>query len=158
MGQRTLVWSAAACEFPGAGVYVGLSPHAEHVELARGLTLKQARVFADGSLVVREASHAWLINYFAVRDPSCVRVRPVARPHVELVFRLGRPRHLLDALATSGLEGQRPLVAEDLSAFLLTIGLPAAAEEDFFRVVLAEAAHPDWAELYERVARAARRR
>lgn len=165
MGAQTLVWSAAACEFPGAGVYVGLSPHAEHFALARGLSLRQVRIFADGSVTVHDPSHAWLINYFAVRDPSCVRVKPVGRPrspgerpHVELVFRLGRPRPTLDALATSGLEGQRPPVEIDLSAFVLTVGLPITAEEDFYRAVLAESAHLDWDELYERVALAARRR
>lgn len=164
MDGQHLSWSALTTNCSGFGVYTGLSRHAEHSIFARGLTFKQMRVFADGMITVHDDRRAWILNYFAVRDPSVARVIPIDQPSavpdfrpVQLMLRIGRPRIAFDSFAVSGLYAQIGSDQSEMAAFVLTIGLPAAREEEFFGKILAGHPHSTWETLYDSVLAVARR-
>jgi hypothetical protein len=145
-------------------VYFGLAVPYEHVAVARRLTSRQARVFSGGSVALRADSPPAPFNYFAVRDPSSVKVMPVKLPplgngfrHVKLAFNFERyyqpstdpdSQSAVDALETSMhsfSEGKdRPATA----AFLITIGLPTHREERFFHDAIASNPGQAWADFY----------
>lgn len=161
MEQLYLSWSATTCDFPGAGLYLGLAPSGEHTSVAQRFSTRQLRVLTGGSVRVRNDGPNWPLNYFAVRDPSTVRVVPLDKPqlpngfrHVKLHFQFG------NAAAAGEEDGQRtlPEASPDASsAFLVTIGLPIPREEDFFREMVLGHAEQEWGEIYRRVRESARR-
>ena len=157
----TVVWTAATCDFKGAGVYIGLAPDFEQIAVARGLSARQARVFVGGRIVLPPIQRL-SINYFAIRDPSAVRVVPVQSPqrtagfrHVELRFTLGRNGQR-DAIVVSPAPNSHTNGHSRWPGigFLLSVGLPQEREQEFFRSMIAE--HPDteWSGLCSRLHRA----
>lgn len=155
-----LTWSATTCEFPGAGVYIGLAPTFEHALLRQRLSEKQVCCYTGGTMRIRPDAECWRLNYFAVRDPSCVTVKPLNLPplangfrHVMLLFRLS------SMTASNGLrhpalpDGANPLRgAPGTSGFVVTVGLSAAREEAFHRRAVAEHPETDWGEMFRRLA------
>jgi hypothetical protein len=164
MEFRHLQWSATTCDFPGAGVYFGLAVPREHAAVARQLTVKQLRTMAGGSVVLRADAPPFPFNYFAVRDPSAVKVKALNQPplengfrHVELAFNFERsykPHHDPEAeRAAAELEEAcerdgKPATA----AFLVTIGLPLAREDGFFRELIGRHPGQGWEDFYHRIA------
>jgi len=150
------VWSATTCDFPGAGVYLGLAPRHEHLIVARMLTPRQVRLFTGARAGVGRSPAP--LEYYAVRDPSVVRVIPVSQPplpngfrHVRLAFQFEKPQLLADAVSVP--RGTHP--GEQTFAFLMSIGLPLAEEDGFYGRVALDSPEPDFAELYARLSRLA---
>lgn len=163
MELRHLLWSATTCDYPGAGLYFGLSLHSEHVALARAFSPRQLRVLLGGRVTLRPNEPPVAINYFAVRDPSTVKVTPVHQPplhngfrHVKVACNFDRaqvnPESELVAKQVDDMgrriAGNKPPAT---AAFLLTIGLGLAREDKFFHDALL--IHPDqgWDDLYQRM-------
>lgn len=163
MEIRHLLWSATTCEYPGAGVYFGLSLHTEHVAIARYLTPRQVRVMLGGMVTLRPGENPFPINYFAVRDPSAVKVKPVDQPplhngfrHVKLTCNFDRlhPSQETEAIARQVDDHGRRLAGgkpTSTAAFLLTIGLPISREDRFHKATLLDHAAQGWDELYQRM-------
>ncbi len=155
-------WSAATCDFSGAGVYVGLAPEYEHITVARGLGAKQMQVYVGGRLRAAGESRPWPLHYYAVRDPSAVRVVPVQQPRlpngfrpVQLRFRfpIGNGRSSVVVSAPSDgvdLRGAVPLATP--AGFVLTIGMAVDREEHFFRETIQRHADQELDEVFRRVA------
>lgn len=159
MNTTHLTWSATTCEYPGAGLYIGLAPTFEHALVMRGLTGKQACCHPGGTMRIRPDAEPWPLNYFAVRDPSCVTVKPLNLPplangfrHVILVFRLcttARPNGVSREVAP---DGALPAPAlPGTSGFVVTVGLPGAKEEQFHRRAVADHPGTDWGEMFRRM-------
>lgn len=136
-----VIWSAIDCSFPGAGAYVGLASCMQHYTVAGRLLPKRGQVYAGGSVAVR-AGQRWPLVYFAVRDPSAVRVVPVraardaGRRHVILQFAFGhRPAPCPDEDSkVAPLALLRTHCDERLhGVFVLTVGLGPDAEFGFQR-------------------------
>jgi hypothetical protein len=159
-GSRSLihpVWSATSCDFPWAGLYVGLAPRIEHVVVARALSPKQLRMITGSIARFGTNETACPLDYYAVRDPSVVRVIPVKRPplpngfrHVKLSFKLDsspKVREIVDQVRRE----IEPGSAGAPAAFLITIGLPLAEEDRFYQRVIGGHAEQDLSELYTRI-------
>jgi hypothetical protein len=159
---RNLVWSATTCDFPGAGLYLGLAPFSEHVAVARRLTARQLRVFTGGRVRMRADGETWPLNYFAVRDPSTIKVIPLDKPplangfkHVKLAIQIEKG-HNGDA-AGSALPPEMEAASTDArqrpgtAAFVATIGLTIAREERFFQDAVAGYPDQDWGDVYRRM-------
>lgn len=145
-----LSWTAVAVEFSGAGVYVGFAASDEHELVINRLSRKQLRVFTGGTIAVRP-DRVSPLHYYALRDPSAVKVRPVNRPqpdgerHVQLIFDFprGAPTNPASTIAPetcapSGPPAMWRVTPTGLPAFVLTIGLPIEREELFhLRVICA---------------------
>jgi hypothetical protein len=145
--HRHLVWSARECIFPRAGVYYGLAPHGTCHEAAAGLMPRRGSVYVGGRTEVRSGVPLPL-HYFAVRDPSAVRVVPAkgrAAPedaaHVSLVLLLPAPE--TGGPAGTAPEGNGVLGAiagaaqvDSQSGFVMTIGLRKEREREFFEAVV----------------------
>jgi hypothetical protein len=126
----------------------------EHLVVARMYTPRQLKVFAG--CTVRVGTSPTPLQYYAVRDPSIVRVIPLNIPpgpdgfrHMKLAFQFDRPQLLADAVTVA-----RPnsAPATDLpAAFLLSIGLVIAQEEQFFRRTIVDPGHQEFPDLYTRV-------
>lgn len=152
------VWSATTCDFPGAGVYLGLAPRFEHLIVGRMLSPRQVRLFTGASVGMGKGASP--LEYYAVRDPSVVRVIPLHQPplpngfrHVKLAYQFDRPQLLADAVTLCRTNpGMPPGAGEAPSAFLVTIGLPLALEEQFFAQVTARGSHQEFGDLYARIA------
>ncbi|MBC7835801.1 MAG: hypothetical protein H7Y88_11980 [Phycisphaerales bacterium] len=121
--------------------------------MARFLTSRQLRVYVGGAVTMRAEGPRWPLHYFAVRDPSAVKVKPLEKPslpngfrHVKLVFQLDRPVPEPDAAVI-------PPCRDDTAspAFLLTIGLRATKEELFFERVVTDHADQTWGDVYRRL-------
>jgi hypothetical protein len=166
-----IIWSGQACPFRRAGVYFGLSALATHEPVARWLLPRRGSAYPHGRVRVRPGTLAPL-HYFAIRDPSAVRVIPVRPgsnggngsgpddefPHVSLLFPLERRRaeappnsepvspelgHIADLA--------RAAAAHDQGAFVVTVGLRADREAEFHeRLILMHRDLP-YAELCERI-------
>lgn len=155
-----LSWSATTCDFPGAGLYLGLAPSSEHAAVAQRFSSKQLRVYVGGFVRVRNDGPNWPLNYFAVRDPSTVRVVPLDKPqlpngfrHVKLHFQFGNA-----AAGDDDAERPVPPVMPDASAaFIVTIGLAISREEEFFHEMVFSHPEQDWGEIYRRARENARR-
>ncbi len=116
-----------------------------------------------GAATLRAGDAACPLNYFAVRDPSGVKVKPVDKPplhngfrHVKLSCTFDRPQATQESeqVAKQLEEEGRRLCAgrpPSTAAFLLTIGLTIAREDKFFHDAVM--AHPGqgWDELYQRM-------
>lgn len=162
---RHFVWSATTCDFPGAGVYLGLAPYSEHVAVARWLTSRQLRVFTGGRIRVSTDGLSWNLNYYAVRDPSAVKVKPLDKPplpngfrHVKLAFQFDRAATPPEDSAASKVSSEGgSLLSEPRSpelttaAFVLTIGLPMAREDQFFELAIGNHPDQDWGDVYGRM-------
>lgn len=151
-----LVWSGTASDFPGAGLYVGLAGHSDHCVVGSRLGQRQLRVFTGATVRVVD-DQSWPAYYYALRDPSAVSVRFLEQPalpngmkHVNLAFRFDRTPPAEPAASLLG----HPTTS---AAFLLTIGLTIAKEEDLFRNLLG--LHPDqsWSEFQDRICANGRR-
>ena len=149
MDSNYLVWTALALNCRGAGAYVGFAPEVEHELVGRMLTEKQLRLFTGGTLAVQSERMSPL-QYYAVRDPSCVRVKQTDRAargdgsrHVHLMFGFarGQPARPADAAASGACDedavrAAAQAVATGLPAFVITIGLPTLLEEKFHQNVI----------------------
>jgi hypothetical protein len=150
------VWSATTCDYPGAGVYIGLAPRREHVLIGRILSPKRLRVVAGGCVRFGTDGGQSSIEYYAVRDPSVVRVIPVDRPplpngfrHVKLSFKFDRTK-TVDDLARE--VNQVPELEADASAaFLMTIGLRIGREDWFYERAIGRHADQEFTDLYARL-------
>jgi hypothetical protein len=148
------VWSAITCDFPGAGVYIGNAPRFEHLIICRMLSPRQVRLITGATTRLGKAGSEVPLEYFAVRDPSVVRVVPVDKPaingfrHVSLVFQIDRPQLLLDAVSV---HPQLNALAIPPAAFLLTVGLPVSREETFYRQAVVERPVGQFSDLYARI-------
>jgi hypothetical protein len=138
-------------------VYLGLAPRFEHLIVGRMLSPRQVRLFTGASVGVGKGGSP--LDYYAVRDPSVVRVIPLAQPplpngfrHVKLAFQFDRPQLLGDAVTLSRPAGGSPGSGDAPVAFLLTIGLAIAHEEQFCRRALTDHGHQEFADLYARIA------
>jgi hypothetical protein len=145
------VWSATTCDFPGAGLYIGLAPRHEHLIIARMCTPRQVRLITAGNIRLGENGAACPLEYYAVRDPSVVRVIPVSLPalpngfrHVKLAFQFEKPQLLQDAVSMGQLDGR------DIWAFVLTVGLPIATEDSFYRRAIGNYPSQSFTDLYAR--------
>lgn len=164
--MEQLYWTALTIEFSGAGVYLGFAPVDEHELVASRLTQKQARAFSGGTISVR-SDRVSPLRYYAVRDPSAVKVKPVERPtadgsrHVQLIFGFSKARA---AAATGGVEVEAcdgspaawPMPPTGYPAFIVTIGLPIEREEAFHEHIVCAEPKQSLAELCRRVEEAAR--
>lgn len=144
-----IVWSGRDCEFPKAGVYYGLAPAHTHAMAAAWLLPRRGTVCVGGRTEVRSGEQRPL-HYYAVRDPSAVRVVPVKGQvrddpgHVSLIFRLGG----LDAAGRveTGVLSPDEAAAltliresathESEAGFVMTIGLRKDREREFFENVV----------------------
>jgi hypothetical protein len=152
------VWSATSCDFPGAGLYIGLAPIVELHLVSRLLAPKRLRTTSGGTTRFGQDGSVCPMVYCAVRDPSVVRVIPVKRPplpngyrHVKLSFQLAglKVDETLDELrqiagGSTAMDGT--------GTFVMTIGLPIA-EEPAFHQRLVGGGEPiqDFADLYTRL-------
>jgi hypothetical protein len=148
------IWSATTCDFPGAGVYIGLAPRFEHMLVARLLSPKRLRVITGAHTRFGTGGARCPLEYYAVRDPSVVRVIPVDRPplpngfrHVKLAIKLERARTPEEI---SELRLHEP-VAHATCSFLMTIGLPLGREDAFYERAVARFPDQDFTELYSRM-------
>lgn len=159
MSSHSVIWSASGCGAAGAGVYIGVAPQHEHMIVARALSKRQAKLFIGGHVVVPAETRPWQIYYYAVRDPSAVRIIPVERGQspggfrpAELRFRfapsvdesVASPGPSTLSTRKNGVGGTQPAV------FIVTIGLNSGADRSFFQRVVGEGSH-EWADVFERV-------
>jgi hypothetical protein len=158
----TIVWSAGACDYPGAGVYIGLAPDYEHMAVGRGLAARQARLFVGGRMRLKPGERPCSFHYYAVRDPSAVRVVRLPRPavpegfrHVELRIQINRDSHGETVVVQApesgapGSDGHHQRIPH--AGFLLTIGMPIEREAAFFHRIIGAGPDQDWADVYERL-------
>jgi hypothetical protein len=89
--------------------------------------------------------------YFAIRDPSCIKVKSVdAAPrqdgvrYVSLLFERDRMVPAEEAAALLRHDG------ESDSAFIVTVSLPVAREEQFCRAVLPQS-EEEWTDMFDRL-------
>jgi hypothetical protein len=161
-GLRPVVWSAATCDFKSAGVYIGLAPEYEHLAVARGLSAKQLHMFVGGRMRSTGEARPWAIHYYAVRDPSAVRVVPVGKPalpngfkpvHLRFKFPEQNGRSTVVVSAAGGVSEEEitTMAAAAPSGFVMTIGLAAEKERDFFVRIIEAHLDQDWGEVFQRV-------
>lgn len=150
-----LAWSATTCDFPGAGLYLGLAPSSEHATVARRFSAKQVRILIDGTVRVRHDGPSWPLNYIAVRDPSTVRVVPLDRPPLPNGFRHVKLHFQFDNAAPGAADETgrtMPVSSPEISsAFILTIGLPLVREDEFFNEAVSAWPAQDWGDVYRRL-------
>jgi hypothetical protein len=163
--EHTIVWSATTCNVPGVGLYLGVAPDYQHMGVARGLSPRQARLFVGGRIRLGREGTTWPIYYYAVRDPSAVRVVPLDQPvlpggfrHVELRIEIGRSGNgnggaiVVAHRARERAGGSAPdQDALSSAAFLITIGLPVEQEHPFFEQMIDRHFDQEWTEIYERI-------
>lgn len=161
MELQHLVWSATTCDFPGAGLYLGLAPSGEHASVARRFSPRQVRISTHGTVKVRHDGPPWPLNYFAVRDPSIVRVVPLDKPPLPNGFRHVKLHFQFDNAAPGAHDESGRVVPEanpEISAaFVLTIGLPLAREDEFFAEAIGNWPAQDWGDVYRRLREMGRR-
>ena len=151
-------WSACTADFRGAGLYLGIATRSEIEGVQHGLTLKQVRVYTGETVRLHETRLS-PITYFAVRDPSAVKVKPVDRPalengfrHVKLVFNFDRlpPAEVRAAALPPETCEEDPAAdqAAGLPTFLMTVGLAPGKEESFFQRAVCDHPEQSWGELF----------
>jgi hypothetical protein len=143
-------------------VYVGLAPGYEHMAVARGLSTRQMQLYVGGRVIAYGEPRPWLINYFAIRDPSAVRIIPVSQPPlpngfkpVHLRFRFppqnGRTSTTISCHPQRGVHGQgTPVVAP--AGFIVSVGLPIEKEQRFFEETIDHHLDQAWEDVFVRVA------
>jgi hypothetical protein len=151
------VWSATSCDFPGAGLYIGLAPRLEHLVVAKVHAPKRVRHISGASARFGSVGTACPLEYYAVRDPSLVRVIPVKRPplpngfrHVKLSFQMSGVPRLAETVEDIR-RGADAATHESTAAFVMTIGLPVAEEDSFHRKAVAADPQQDFSDLYTRI-------
>lgn len=112
---------------------------------------KQVRLVTAAQTRLGNSGAPCPLEYYSVRDPSVVRVVPVSIPplpngfrHVKLMFQFDRPNLLHDAVSLGVPDGK------DIWAFVLTIGMPTAREESFYRRAIGDYQNQTFSELYAR--------
>jgi hypothetical protein len=157
VGVDTIHWSATTCEFPGAGVYVGVAPDYEHMAIARALGHRQARLFVGARMRFSGLDRPAPVNYFAIRDPSAVRVVPVNLPplprgfrHVDLRFSLARNGGSEPVVVSPApnVNGGGGVVIPAAEGFLVTVGLPIEREQAFFEKMVASNRNRLWSDVF----------
>ncbi len=150
------VWSATSCDFPGAGLYIGLAPLLEQEVVSRLLTPKRMRVIAGATTRFGPSGAPVPLEYYAVRDPSVVRVIPVKRPplpsgfrHVKLSFQLTGMR--VSETAEELRRSPNAAALDATAGFVMTIGLPANEEEKFFERAVSVDPEQDFTDLCTRI-------
>lgn len=151
------IWSATSCDFPGAGLYIGLAPRLEHLVVAHLLTPKRVRAITGASTRFGNTGSVCKLEYYAVRDPSLVRVIPVNRPplpngfrHVKLSFQLQGIAKLAEGLEEIR-KGVDAMELESTAAFIMTIGLPVGDEDQFYQRGVAVDPNQDFTDVYTRI-------
>jgi hypothetical protein len=137
------------------------------VAVARRLTTRQVRTFTGGSAMLRADGPACPFTFFAVRDPSAVKVKPLNKPPLENGFRHVRLAFNFERYYQPIPDPEAELVAAEVSracasrdgkdpsssaAFLMTIGLPISREERFFQEVVLDHPGQAWEDFYHRIA------
>lgn len=136
-------------------MYIGHAPRPEHLVALRMLSPRQMRLITGARTRLGPRGGEVALEYFAVRDPSVVRVVPVDKApvngfrHVSLVFQIDRPSLLDDAVSLH--PGIVPAVSPP-QAFLLTVGLPIAREDEFYRRAIVDRPPGSFTDLYGRIA------
>jgi hypothetical protein len=153
--QRTVVqWSALACPLRGAGGYLGVSPWVEQERVALSLSARRGVVYDGGKARVRAAA-PWPVRYFAIRDPSLIRVIPLDHRgpgpddrHVTLMVKLnGNGTHDADGVPRAAIPLAPPNDPEQMGVFMMTVGLRPELEAAFCRHAAHAAAGHNWQEL-----------
>jgi hypothetical protein len=116
-----------------------------------------------GTVTLRHGEPPFPINYFAIRDPSAVKVKPVDKPplhngfrHVKLTCNFERVQPTAESEAVAKqvddygrrLAGTKP---PSTAAFLMTIGLSISREDRFHHDALLTHPNQGWDELYQRM-------
>jgi hypothetical protein len=128
----------------------------EHEVVARLLAPKRLRRLTGASTRFGHNGARCPLDYYAVRDPSVVRVIPVKRPPMPNGF-----RHVKLSFQMTGLSMEEALEQlrrgpdaggmDSTAAFVMTIGLPVAEEESFFQRAVAVEPNQDFTDLYTRI-------
>jgi hypothetical protein len=128
-----------------------LVPWHEYLIVARMFTPRQVRLVTSASTRLGSGGVPCPLEYFAVRDPSIVRVIPVSLPplpngfrHVKLSFQFDRPHLLQDAVSTGQANGR------EIWAFIVTVGLPMGQEDEFYRKAIGDFPEQSFGDLYAR--------
>ena len=155
MSSHTVIWSASTCKHPGAGVYLGLAPQREHMIVARALSRRQAKVFVGGRVRGPGENRPWQIYYYAVRDPSAVRVVPINGAANGRGFGAAELRFRLPPAADEAVAAPGPVCRQEAgdpapAAFLMTIGLGSGEDRIFFQHTIG-AGDRTWSEVFELV-------
>lgn len=153
MMSEHVTWSGAAYSFSGAGAYVGMASCEEHYSVARVILPRQGWVYPGGGTKLVKVLPT---VYFAVRDPSAVRIVPVAdrrnrvRKHVLLGFDGGKKGP--HDPAVPAMEQLKKHCDEKLhGVFIVTVGLPVREESRFFRSVVLACEGREFGRLCEEV-------
>jgi hypothetical protein len=158
--EAPVSWSAATCDFRGAGVYVGLAPEYEHMAVARGLGAKQIQIYVGGRIRAQGEARPWALHYYAIRDPSAVRVIPVHQPKlpngfkpVQLRFRFppNNGRHAVVVCPPADSRSGTVAAAAPVG-FIVSVGLAAERELAFFHETVERHLDQDWEQVFRRVA------
>ena len=135
-------------------MYLGSAPRFEHLIILRMLSPRQVRLITGATTRLGPVGAEVPLEYYAVRDPSVVRVVPVDRApvnsfrHVHLVFQIDRPQLLPDAVSV---HPRMPGGGGPPCAFLLTVGLPLSREEQFYSRAIADPPVGPFADLFGRL-------
>jgi hypothetical protein len=151
-----VTWSGAVYSFAGAGAYVGMAACDEHYSVARMILPRQGWVYAGGGTRFRQVERIPTV-YYAIRDPSIVRIVPVQDPrsrprrHVLLGFdpRRESPSHPAGMPALEVLK--RHCEARNHGVFIVTVGLAIDEEDRFFNTVVLACEGRDYGELCDGV-------
>ncbi len=124
---------------------------------------KRMRTLTGASARIGESGAVCPLVYYAVRDPSLVRVIPVKHPplpngsrHVKLAFQVGMLPGL-PVLVESIRRTEDPATLESTNAFVMTIGLPVNDEDAFYQRGVAADPQQDFTDLYTRFRELGRR-
>jgi hypothetical protein len=153
MEGAAVIWSAASCTLPGFGVYIGLAEFCEHMTVARSLSAKRLRVFVGARLRIPTELGPWPLIYYAVRDPSAVRVKPVFKPATRAGFKSTDLHFRFDAALRESIAVSTPADGKLAmpGCFVMTIGMRVPLEERFYHQVIDHRGHQDWDDLFERL-------
>ena len=148
-------WLAITCNFAGADIYLGLTAGIDDV-VSHALKANQMVAFPFQSIRVATNDEKEVpLRVYAVREPAIVQVQtlpgraPVEGFHrVRLDFRIPLLAACTTAIPTAAeakCEGEpEPLPSKAIMAFLLTIGLPIAQEDDFYSNVVHDFLQKSW--------------
>lgn len=157
--SRQIRWSALTCRLRETDIYLGLAASLDDVVSDLVSARQMVTYPLQQILLTMSDAVTTPLRVYAVRDPSIVTVTPCAdaasEPGFERVWldlNLQRARLALEAGTRSAAE-EKAIVAEasaprvgarPVMAFLLTIGMPVAEEDQFFRTVVSDFITKSW--------------
>lgn len=155
-----LAWTALTCNLEGTDIYFGLTAGQDDL-LAYLVSADRLAAFPFQQIAIATGSTEQVpLRVYAVRDPSIVRITPMqgATPEpgferVRLEFRLAQQALAKDngtpcaAEAKAGATESPPAASRPVIAFLLTIGLAEAREDEFYRTVVRDFLKRSWMSL-----------